>query len=288
MKKNQALISVNLAVFLFATAAPIAKGIHIPSIGITFGRVFFSSLVLLAFCLGTKQNVRIKGRSHLAILITAGIVLALHWWTFLGSAQISTVAISTITFSTFPLFVTFLEPIIFHESFSRKNIITAFIVLFGVFITIPEFTLENQMSKGILVGMISALSYAVLAILNRFLSGQYQSTVVSLYEQGTAAMILAPFILTMNLQPSRAEIGLLLFLGIATTALAHTIFINSLKYIPAQIAGIIASMESVYGIIIALIFLGEIPSGREIAGAVIIIGAVLFAQIKKEKADPGK
>ena len=93
MNKKQALISVNLAVFLFATAAPIAKGIHIPSIGITFGRVFFSSITLLLFCAITRQNIRVKKKSHLALLLASGLVLALHWWSFLESAQISTVAI---------------------------------------------------------------------------------------------------------------------------------------------------------------------------------------------------
>lgn len=282
MNRKQALISVNLAVFLFATAAPIAKGIHIPSIGITFGRVFFSSVTLLLFCLITRQSIRVKKMSHLALLLVCGLVLALHWWSFLESAQISTVAISTITFSTFPLFVTFLEPVVFHEKLCRKNVITAIIVLIGVLITIPEFTLANQMSRGILVGIISSLAYAILTVLNRFLSGQYQSTVVSLYEQGTAALVLAPAILTMSLHPSGKELGMLLFLGIATTAMAHTIFINSLKHIPAGLAGIIASMESVYGIIIALAVLGEIPSVREITGAVIIIGAVVFAQTRKQ------
>ena len=105
---------------------------------------------------------------------------------------------------------------------------------------------------------------------------------VSLYEQGNAAISLAPIVLTMSLRPTGRELGLLLFLGIATTALAHTIFINSLKHISAGLAGIIASMESVYGIIIALAVLGEVPSAREIIGAVIIIGAVVFAQTRKQ------
>lgn len=284
MNKKQALISVNLAVFLFATAAPIAKGIRIPSIGITFGRVFFSSITLLLFCLITRQKIRLKKKSHLALLLASGMVLALHWWSFLESAQISTVAISTITFSTFPLFVTFLEPLVFQEKLHRENVLVAIIVLIGVFVTIPEFTLANQMSRGILVGMISSLAYAILAVLNRFLSGHYQSTVVSLYEQGTAALVLSPVVLTMSLHPTGAELGLLLFLGIATTALAHTIFINSLKHISAGLAGIIASMESVYGIVIALAALGEIPSAREIIGAVIIIGAVVFAQARSQTA----
>ena len=41
-------------------------------------------------------------------------------------------------------------------------------------------------------------------------------------------------------------------------------------------------METVYGILFALLLLGEIPTVREILGAVIIIGTVLIAQTRTE------
>ena len=78
------------------------------------------------------------------------------------------------------------------------------------------------------------------------------------------------------------EILLLLFLGIITTALAHTLFIYSLKTLPAQLAGVCSAMETVYSILFALLLLGEVPSVREILGAVIIIGTVLIAQTRTE------
>ena len=81
-----------------------------------------------------------------------------------------------------------------------------------------------------------------------------------------------------KIQPSAADLALLLFLGVVTTALAHTLFINSLKYLPAQLAGICSSMETVYGILFALILLGEIPAIRQITGAAVIAAAVIFAQ----------
>ena len=46
---RKALFSVNLAVLLFGLAGLFAKWIQIPAIGITFGRVLFSSLALLLF-----------------------------------------------------------------------------------------------------------------------------------------------------------------------------------------------------------------------------------------------
>ena len=41
-------------------------------------------------------------------------------------------------------------------------------------------------------------------------------------------------------------------------------------------------METVYAIIFALILLGEVPTVREIIGAIIILGAVIYAQLREE------
>ena len=47
----------------------------------------------------------------------------------------------------------------------------------------------------------------------------------------------------------------------------------------AQTAGIISGMETVYGILYALIFLGEVPAIREIVGGVVILGVALCSSI---------
>lgn len=275
---RRAVLSVNIAVLLFGLAGLFAKWIHLPAIGITFGRVLFSSLALGIYLLVRKQSFRLASRRDLLFLLCAGAILALHWWAFLESIQLSSVAIGTITFSSFPLFVTFLEPMLFHRKLRIRNVIIAVIILIGVLITIPEFSLENRMFIGILTGMISALAYAVLTIMNKSITARYSGTVTAFYEQTTAAVVLLPFMLNAGLRPSASDLALLLFLGVVTTALAHTLFISSLKSLPAQLAGICSSMETVYGILFAFMFLREVPSVREIIGAAIIVAAVVFAQ----------
>ena len=277
--KKRAFFSVNIAVLLFGLAGLFAKWIHLPAIGITFGRVLFSSMALGVFNLVRKQSFRIADRKDLLFLLCAGAVLALHWWSFLESIQLSTVAIGTITFSSFPLFVTFLEPLVYHQKLERRNVIIALVILAGVLITIPEFSFENRVFLGILTGMISALAYSVLTIMNKGFAKKYSSTVTAFYEQTTAAVVLLPFVINAKIQPSLHDFALLLFLGVVTTALAHTLFISSLKAIPAQLAGVCSSMETVYGILFAFLLLGEIPTIREIMGAIVIVGAVVIAQI---------
>ena len=286
MKK--AILSVNIAVLLFGLAGLFAKWISLPSVGITFGRVLFSSVTLGLYMLIRRQPFRISSKADLLLLILAGIVLALHWWAFLESIQRSSVAIGTITFSSFPLFVTFLEPIVFKKRLTAGNVLTALAVLVGVVITVPAFSFENRYFQGIVIGMVSSLAYAVLTLMNKRFVNRYSGTQTAFCEQATAAVVLLPLALRANLQPSAADIGLLLFLGVVTTALAHTLFITSLKQLPAQLAGITSSMETVYAIIFAWILLREIPTAREIAGAVIIIGAVLLSYYleDRKKKDP--
>ena len=275
--KKQAIISINIAVLLFGLAGLFARWIHLPAICITFGRVLFSSIALGLYSLIRRQSLR-TAKKDAALLLFAGAILALHWWAFLESIQLSTVAIGTITFSAFPLFVTFLEPLIFHQKLEKRNVAATVIILSGVMITVPEFSLENQMFLGILVGMVSALSYAVLTIINKSLANKISSTVTAFYEQATAAVVLLPFMFRVSAQPSASDIAMLLFLGVITTALAHTLFISSLETLPAQLAGVCSSMETVYSILFALLLLGEIPTIREIAGAVIIVAVVIIAQ----------
>ena len=276
--KKRAILSVNIAVLLFGLAGLFAKWISLPAICITFGRVLFSSLALGLFMLVRRQSFRIAAGKDAVLLVCAGAVLALHWWSFLESIQLSTVAIGTITFSAFPLFVTFLEPLVFRQKLSRRNDLIAVVILIGVFITVPEFSAQNSMFLGIVIGMLSALAYAVLTLMNKDFSEKYSGTMTAFYEQATAAMILLPFALKVDIPPSASEIGLLLFLGIVTTAVAHTLFISSLKTLPAQMAGVFSSMETVYGILFAFLLLGEVPSVREIIGAAMILSAVIAAQ----------
>jgi drug/metabolite transporter (DMT)-like permease len=64
--------------------------------------------------------------------------------------------------------------------------------------------------------------------------------------------------------------------------MSHSLFINGLKSIKTQTAGIISSLEPVYGVVFAVFLLREIPTLQEILGGIIIIGTVLYSTIKSK------
>lgn len=280
--KNKSLLMVNIAVLLFGMAGILAKSVTVPAVGITFGRVLFSSVTLFVYIKLTGASFALDSKRDMHLLMASGVVLAFHWWSFLQSVKISTVAIGTITFSSFPLFVTFMEPVFWNTRLTAKNVICALFMLAGVFITIPQFSVDNTYTMGIIVGMLSAFSYAVLTLLNKNFSQKYPGTKISFYEQATATVVLLPVVLMRHIRPAPQDILLILVLGIVTTALAHTLYISSLRNIPARLAGIVSSMETVYGILFAFVLLGETPSLREIAGGIVILLVVLYSQLSEK------
>ena len=281
--KNKEIFLLHLAVMLFGLAGIISKFVSLPAVIVTFGRVFFSSIFLLIIILVKKEKILLANKQDYALMIIAGFIMAIHWFTFLQTIQMSTVAIGTITFSTFPIFVTFLEPIIYKERLRLKDIVLALIMFLGILITIPEFTLDNQVTLAIIIGLIGSLSYAFLCLMNRYFSSRYSGRIICLYEQGVAAIILFPVLFIIKVIPTATDLLALIFLGIVCTALAHSIYVNSLKKVKVQTAGIISGMETVYSIVFAYILLKETLGVRELFGGLIIFGVALYSSIVKDK-----
>ena len=275
MKKE--LLSVHLAVVLFGIVGLFAKLVALPAVIIVLGRVFFSSVFLWCFLVLRKQKIRLECRADYLWMIGAGVILAVHWTSFMQSIQTSTVAVGTLTFSTFPLFVTFLEPYIFREKLRASDIICAFVMLAGVVLIVPEFRLDNHMTQGVLWGLLSALTYAALSLMNRRFADRYSGTLTAFYEQGAAAIVLMPSLFILRPVLTLKDIGVLVMLGVIFTGLSHSLFISGLRTVKVRTAGIISGLESVYGIVGAFLVLGEVPGIRELAGGIVILGVVFYS-----------
>lgn len=285
-QKTRSLAEIHLAVFLFGMAGLFGKLISLPSTIIVLGRVFFASISLLLILLYFKESLWLKRKKDYFCLALLGIILAIHWVTFFQSIQTSTIAIGLLTFSTFPVFVTFLEPIFFKEKIRRIDILLAFITLLGVILVIPRFDIQNNITLGAVWGTISGFTFAILSILNRKYSKRYSSLIIAFYQDAAATLVLLPFLFFMTITFSVKDLLLLVLLGVIFTGIAHSLFIKGLAHVRAQAASIIASLEPVYGIILAIFIVGEIPTLRIILGGIIILGAAFFAMRISHAAPP--
>jgi len=280
MAKQQSLLEIHAAVFLFGLAGLFGKWLTLSPFIIVLGRVFFASLALFLLFLLSKQNMRISPAKNYAVFILLGFILAVHWAAFFQSIQISTVAVGLLSYSSFPVFTAFLEPLFFKEKIQMSTILYALLCVAGIFLIIPRFDLNNSVYQGVLWGLFAGFTFSILTILNRKLSLRYSSLLITFYQDFLATLFLLPFFFIMQPRLDTRDIFLLLVLGLFCTALSHSLFIKGMRRIKAQTAAIISSLEPVYGIIMALLLLNEIPPMRTVLGGLVILGTVFAVTLK--------
>jgi len=273
MRKKRSLAEIHVAVVLFGIAGLFGKWIALSPSIIVLGRVFFASIALALILLISKQTILFPKKSTYFLLVSLGLLLAVHWTVFFQSIQISTVAVGLLSYSSFPVFTAILEPLFFKEKIQIKNLFYAGVCVLGIFLIIPKFDLNDAIFQGVLWGIAAGLTFSILTIFNRKLSKEYSSLVIAFYQDFFATLFLIPFFFILRPTLDLKNIILLCILGIFCTAGSHTLFIKGMKYIRAQTAAIISSLEPVYGIVIAFFFLHEIPTFRTVLGGMIILSA---------------
>ena len=276
------LLQIHTAVLLFGFAGLFGEARLLPltPVVIVFGRVVFASLALLLDGLVRRHTLRLVPRRGLLAFAALGVLLAGHWTTFFQSVQTGGVALALITYSTFPVFVAFLEPLFFHEKWQTRDVVLAAVALAGVAILTPRFELRDRATQGVLWGIASGLTFALLSLLNRRFVRHHASTTIALYQDVFAAAALLPFVVVDWPTLKVRDVLLLVVLGVLCTAVAHSLFIAGMHGISARTASMIACLEPVYGTLLAILFIHEIPSERTILGGTLIVGVAFYATLK--------
>lgn len=267
-----ALLKLHLAVFLFGLSGLFGRLLQLPASAVVLGRTVIAAFTL--FCvLGFLKVSFHSYRTLIFKLLPSGVLLAVHWLSFFYSIQISSVAVGLLSFATFPIFVAIIEPWTQRKSIAARDLLLALVVFVGLAIVVPDYDFQNNIMRGSLFGVISGFTFALLTVLNRRIVANENALVLGLLQNFWAAVVLAPFF-TPLLSIDSSQIGLLIFLGVACTALAHWLFIDCLRSVRSELASITAGLEPVYGILMAMTLLGEVPTLRELLGGLLILGAV--------------
>jgi drug/metabolite transporter (DMT)-like permease len=278
------MLALHIAVFLFGLAGVLGKFLTVPSTAIVLSRTAIGALVLAPVVYARVAKREVLSRAVIA-LIPSGALLAFHWFTFFYAIQLSSVATGLLSYATFPIFVVFIEPLVLMSSKNRskgdgsragihkRDLLNALLVAIGLVLVIPSYDFNDRFFRGILWGILSAFSFALLTVLNRRTVAGVNPLAIGLFQNLWAAVCLSPFYAPL-LALSATELVTIVILGLFCTALAHTLFIDALASVRPQLASVTAALEPVNGIILGLLVLGEVPTSREIVGGFFIIGVV--------------
>lgn len=280
-ERRSALLSLHLAVLLFGVAGLFGKWLAMPPETIVLGRTLVASTALAAALRFTRES---PGAFEWR-LAAGGAVLALHWVAFFRAVQVSSVTIGLLGFASFPLFVLIAESMFLGRRLRLADCVTVALVTAGLLLLVPAFQIENRVVQGLLWGILSGLMFALLAVGNRALAARRSAGGVALWQNAVAAACLLPGYAWDPVVPEARDIALLLVLGVVCTALAHTLFIRSMRALSAHTASVVTALEPVYGMVLAFALLSETPSLRTLSGAVLVVAAALYASSRAGTSD---
>jgi drug/metabolite transporter (DMT)-like permease len=275
------LIDIHLAVLLFGLAGLFGKFLTLPAWCIVLGRTGFAAVALGAVLFFSDQHCRPKEIGAMRVFALLGLLLAVHWITFFHAIQISTVAVGLLAFSTFPVFITCIEPWWFNEKRRLVDVVIALLVVAGLVIMVYPSPLDGQIFSGVLWGVISGFTFALLSLFNRQSVRDYPPVLVAFYQNAIAALLLLPILVWTDVRIGVGQWGLLALLGVVCTALSHALFIRGLTHVRAQLASVIACLEPLYGIVLAYFLLHEMPSAHTLAGGTVILMTTFLAMRRR-------
>ena len=277
------MASVHAATLAFGLAGLFGKFLEHSPVLITQGRTAIAALAL-AIVLGIqRKRLQLSGHEWFWLAVT-GAILATHWVTFFHAVQVSTVAIGVLSYSSYPLFTTMIEPWVFRERLRPLHLGLALAVMVGIALiaTSKSGNPTNPDTSNVLLGvgwgLVSGFTFALLTILNRLHVQTHSPLLIGCAQNGFAALALLPFSVGLSWNLNEHDWSLLLALGLICTAAGHALLIHGLQRVRAQLASLIlAGMESVYAILFAMLLLSEIPSLQTVLGGIFIIGTTVVA-----------
>ncbi|MFP3351744.1 DMT family transporter [Pseudoalteromonas sp. SIMBA_153] len=274
--QQQSLIYLHIAVLLFGGTALFAKLIGLNALDITAYRAAIAGMAICVLLTLQKKPIKLHSAKDYVIAILLGVAVGIHWVTYFAGMQLAGITVGMLAFFTYPVITVFLEPLFNKSKPNAKDIISAVVVIIGIYLLIPSVNLGDDITLGVVTGVVSALFFALRNITHKRYFSEYGGPQTMFYQTLVASLMLCAFIEVPITQINDTDLILLLIAGVVFTAMPHSLFAASLKHLSAATAGLISCLQPLYGTILAIIILHERPSVMTLIGGALIVSAACF------------
>jgi drug/metabolite transporter (DMT)-like permease len=287
--RSAALLVLALAIVGISMAAPLIRYSHAHPLAIAAWRLFFSLIIIAPFLLrdrGWRQWKRLSG-GGVALALGAGVMLALHFWSWNTSLGLTTVAASVMLVNLQPAIVAVLSALWLREAPSRAQWGGILLAMAGAaVIVLPDLSSSAGFSGRALLGdglaVIGALTASAYYLTGRKLRGTLDlwPYVSLVYGACFVTLLVIAAVIRVPLwpQPPR-ELAIFVALAAGPMMLGHTGMNWALRYLPAYSVNLTTLGEPVGATLLAAMLPGirEVPPALTLAGGALVLIGILIA-----------
>jgi RarD protein len=274
------------AMLIFGSIGLFVRGINLPYSEIALFRGIIGSTFLLLSMALLKNSFSWKAvRSNMTLLLLSGAAIGANWIFLFEAYKYTTISTATLCYYCAPVIVIMLSPLILKEKLSGLKIACVFASLQGMSFVAGINNLSGGGQNnllGIACGLIAAVLYASVMLMNKFLKGlsgiESSSTQLLI-----ASAVLLPYVLLTEKVSFSAFTGntilLILVVGIVHTGIAYLLYFSAMQKLPGQTIALFSYIDPITAIILSSLILGEVMNPLQILGAFLILGSTCISEL---------
>lgn len=278
-KERRGYLYALLAVALFSSSPVLVRwAASVSSFEITFWRLSLATLTVFVLARATGRRVPLAlFRSWRFVLY--GLVIALHFFLYVASLFLTSVAHALALVYTAPLFIAVLSRVALGEALAPRQWAGVGMGVAGVAILSgfqPAATPRELVGDALAVG--SAVAFAVYSVVGRAERARVGllEYAAAVYGWGALWLLPAAALAAAGSRYDARSVLSLVGLGIGPLGTGHTLYNAALRRISATSASLIATLEVVGGVLLSALLLGELPAANSIVGAAVILAGIVL------------
>lgn len=273
-KEIQSAFFVLMASLLFSIGGLCMKLIPWSALAINGARNLMGATVIGIFLLITQHRLRLNRPVLIGALSVMGVTTL-----FTIANKLTTAANAIVLQFTAPVFVILLMLILFHVRPTKLDVATCILVLLGVILFFVDSLRAGNMT-GNAAALLSGVCYAGVFMMNASEGSDPLSS--TFLGQLACGVIFTPFCIGQPpLEP--VALGSLLALGILQVGAAYILLSLGIQHISPVMASLITGLEPVLNPLWVALFCREIISPLALAGAVLVVGAIIGYNVIKAR-----
>jgi drug/metabolite transporter (DMT)-like permease len=282
-------LGVGLGVAITSTAAILIRlaQVEAHSLVIAAWRLTLATLILAPITLSARRTeLRGLTRRDWSNALASGLLLAVHFGTWITSLAYTSVAASVVLVSTYPIFVGLASRLLLRERLSRKMVVALLVATAGsMLIGLGDLGDSPHRLWGDVLALMGGISGAGYFLIGRRLRARLSLLAYIFPVYGTAAVGLMAVMLASGLPrvPQQPQTWLwILLMALGPQILGHSSLNWALRYLSATYVTIATLAEPIGSAVLAWWLLGERPTlWAAIGGALTLAGIAVASYTER-------